>query len=159
MSEAIPSKPRGRVRYIIFALVFGVPLAAFTAYWFLLRTVDTTIPMTFDGTSDQLQRTIIVPTLNTPIPKGKNVIWCASFQLAWNKLKDDVAKEAIQLSRDQEIADRLNNANISEADLPAGGSYSAAGFDRDGIADRIRGDMGRLFPGTSVTLPKQNPTG
>ena len=36
----------------------------------------------FDGSSEQLQKTIIVPTLDTPMPGGKNVIWCASFQLA-----------------------------------------------------------------------------
>src|SRR5262249_41991884 len=38
-------------------------------------------------------------------------------------------------------------------------SYSAAGFDRDGIADKIRGDMAQLFPGTPMTLPAQHPEG
>jgi hypothetical protein len=121
--------------------------------------VDTAIPITFDGTSDKLERTVIVPTLDTPMPTGKNVIWCASFQLAWNKLKDDVAKEPIRLDRNQDVADRLNGAAVADEDLPADSSYSAAGFDRDGIHDKIRQDMARLFPGTLVTLPEPHPEG
>jgi hypothetical protein len=45
---------------------------------------------TFSGKSDQLKQTVIVPTLDTPCPAGKNVIWCSSFQLAWNELRDNV---------------------------------------------------------------------
>lgn len=159
MSEQPPATLRGRARYATLALIFGVPLAAFLVWWFLLRSVDTTIPTTFDGRSEQLQRTVIVPTLDTPMPDGKNVIWCASFQLAWNKLKNDVIKEPVQLDENQEVATRLNNAAVSETDLPDGASYSAAGFDSDGIADKIRRDMERQFPGTPVTLPEQSPRG
>lgn len=36
----------------------------------------------FEGDSSELQHTIIVPTLDTPIPEGKSAIWCGSFQLA-----------------------------------------------------------------------------
>src|SRR5262245_61995271 len=45
----------------------------------------------FAGSSDRLQRTAILPTLDSPIPGGKSAIWCISLQLAWNVLKDDVA--------------------------------------------------------------------
>jgi hypothetical protein len=31
-------------------------------------------PMSFDGTSDRLQQTVIVPTLDSPIPEGKSAI-------------------------------------------------------------------------------------
>jgi hypothetical protein len=154
MSESIPSNPRGRNRCIVLAFILGLALAAFVVWWFFLRTVVTTIAATFDGTSDQLQRTVIVPTLDTPMPEGKNEIWCASFQLAWDKLRNNVAKEPIQLDQNQELADRLNNAAVSEVDLPTGASYSAAGFDRDGIQDKIRSDMKRLFPGSPVDLPE-----
>jgi hypothetical protein len=47
---------------------------------------------TFSGRSDQLKQTIIVPTLDTPSPPGKNVIWCSSFQLAWIELRDNVIR-------------------------------------------------------------------
>ena len=33
--------------------------------------------MAFNGDSRDLKQSIVVPTLDTPMPKGKNVIWCA----------------------------------------------------------------------------------
>ena len=69
----------------------------------------------FDGDSTALQRTVIVPTLHTPIPPGKNVIWCASFQVAWNRLKDDVIKEPIRIENAEEVCERLNRAPQSSS--------------------------------------------
>jgi len=41
-----------------------------------------------DRTSpDKYARTIVAPVLDYPIENGHNVIWCASFQLAWNELR------------------------------------------------------------------------
>ncbi|HZT82935.1 MAG TPA: hypothetical protein VFA26_22075 [Gemmataceae bacterium] len=54
---------------------------------------------TFDDTSDRLERTVVLPTLDSPIPEGKSAIWCVSFQLAWNRLKDEVAREPMEKKR------------------------------------------------------------
>src|SRR5437868_3423219 len=51
---------------------------------------------TFDGSSTDLRQTVIVSTLDTPIPDGKSAIWCSSFQLAWNRLKAGVVGGPIQ---------------------------------------------------------------
>jgi hypothetical protein len=103
-------------------------------------------PISFSGTSDQLKQTVIVPTLDTPIPEGKSAIWCSSFQLAWNRLKDDVAKEPVHLANAQTIADRLNRADQSENDLNPDSVYAAAGLAKDGIVKRIHEQMARKFP-------------
>src|SRR5271166_1772791 len=68
------------------------------------------IGLTFDGNSDKLQRTAFVPTLDTPIPDGKSAVWCASFQLAWDKLKTDIVKGPVKISNAEAICDRLNKA-------------------------------------------------
>ncbi|MBM4039852.1 MAG: hypothetical protein FJ290_15205 [Planctomycetes bacterium] len=101
---------------------------------------------TFDGDSSKLERTVVVPTLDTPMPKGKNVIWCASFQMAWNHLRDDAIKEPIRLANGQDVADRLNKAPQGEADLPKGSYYAAAGYVSDGIVPRIQKEMAARFP-------------
>jgi hypothetical protein len=103
-------------------------------------------PMSFNDTSDRLRQTVIVPALDSPIPEGKSAIWCVSFQLAWNRLKDEVVKEPVQLSKAQPIADRLNKADHSEDDVGSDDVYAAAGFARDGIVDRIRTQMASKFP-------------
>jgi len=69
------------------------------------------IPLTFDGSSQDLKATEVVPTLDTPIPKGKNAIWCASFQSAWKAL-EALAGEAIRLSEMPKKAGQLNEKDI-----------------------------------------------
>jgi hypothetical protein len=107
------------------------------------------VPLGFNGTSDQLLRTVVVPTLDTAIPEGKNAVWCASFQFAWNRLKDDVAGEPIQLTNAQPIADRLNRSDQTEKDVEPESVYAAVGFAKDGIVERIQAEMARRFPDCS----------
>jgi len=129
---------------VIALLLLALIFTALIINW--RRLVYSPAPRTFEGASDKLQRTVIVPTLDTPIESGKNVIWCSSFQVAWNKLKNDIIKEPIKLTNAQTIADRLNNARESEADLPAGSYYSAAGWVKDGIGQTIQQEMAKRFP-------------
>jgi hypothetical protein len=102
--------------------------------------------MSFDDSSERLQQTVVVATLDSSIPEGKSAIWCVSFQLAWNRLKDDVVKVPIQLTNAQPIADRLNEAVHSEEDVGSDAMYAAAGLAKDGIAERIRAQMASKFP-------------
>ncbi|MHC4477639.1 MAG: hypothetical protein ACYTEL_18490 [Planctomycetota bacterium] len=107
---------------------------------------------TYDGNSAALVHTVIVPTLDTPIPRGKNVIWCSSFQIAWNELKDNIIKEPVQIIGAQEVADRLNLAKQSRSDVPGESCYAASGFVKDGILAKIQKDMVDRFP--SVPEPQ-----
>jgi hypothetical protein len=95
-----------------------------------------------------------VPTLDSPVPQGKTTVGCSSFQLAWNRLKDDVAKGPIRLSNAEAVADRLNRAGQAGADLDSGGVYAAAGLAKDGVIERIRAEMARKFP--KVPGPRLN---
>src|SRR5260370_5972165 len=114
-------------------------------------------PLSFDGTSDALNETVVVPTLDTPIPVGKSAIWCASFQMAWNKLKDDIAKGPIKVQGAESISDRLNQAEQSEDDLDAEASYSSAGFIKSGIIQIIQADMAQKFPDVTKPVFRQDP--
>ncbi len=77
-----------------------------------------------------LQVTRVVPELQAPVTAGTNLIWCASFQLAWNKMEDLLGEE-IHLSGDEpDFLTRLNRRNISgkyldpETYLAVAGSYT-----------------------------------
>lgn len=107
---------------------------------------DPSLEKTYDGNSTGLQHTVILPTLDTPMPKGKNVIWCSSFQLAWNELKDNVIGEPVKIIDAEEIANRLNLAKQSRADISDESYYAASGFVKDGIVEKIRTDMAKRFP-------------
>jgi hypothetical protein len=135
--------------------MLGIPLAVAAAaavwYFFFTRSGYVPPPRSLDGSSTGLQHTIVVPTLDTPIPKGKSAIWCSSFQMAWNRLRDDVVKEPIRLEGVGEIVDRLNQADQSESDLEADSYYAAAGLAAEGIVSKVQKDMAARFPG--VALP------
>jgi hypothetical protein len=121
-------------------------LTSILIFNWLHSTKDTSDAFSFDGSSDQLQQTVIVPTLDTPIPDGKSAIWCASFQIAWNKFKTEVARGPVQIKGAELAAERLNQAEQSEQDLEPGSYYAAAGFTKDGIMEKIQASMRLKFP-------------
>lgn len=106
---------------------------------------------TFSDSSERLKQTTIVPTLDTPLPSGRNVIWCSSFQLAWNELRDTVIGAPLEVVGAQEVANRLNAARESASDLDTKSVYAAGGWVSKGIREMIIKDMAAKFP--SHTLP------
>jgi hypothetical protein len=140
--------PRASRRWFVLGFAAVGAAVIGIAWRYLLKGNERYDPpaISFDGTSDQLRQTVIVPTLDSPIPQGKSAIWCASFQLAWNRLRDDVAKEPIGLANALSIVDRLNRARHSEDDMDRDAVYAAAGLARDGIVERIQAEMASKFP-------------
>jgi hypothetical protein len=106
--------------------------------------------LAYEGDSAGLKQTVIVPTLDSPIEKGKNAIWCGSFQLAWDQMIGDVIKEPIQLAQSQDIASRLNQNKMNVADLIPDSYYTAAGMVENGIVEKIHQDMAAKFPHVKV---------
>lgn len=43
-----------------------------------------------------LKKTHITPHMEVPIQSGQNLVYCSTFQIAWNKLKDDIIQEDIK---------------------------------------------------------------
>jgi hypothetical protein len=115
----------------------------------------TQLKKSFDGPSTSLRQTFVVPTLDTPVPEGKSALWCASVQLAWDKLKNDVAKGPLEVQNAEIIASRLNAAEYSEANLEQNTFYAAAGLVKDGIVERIKEEMKQRFP--DVETPDISP--
>jgi hypothetical protein len=96
--------------------------------------------------------TVVVPTLDTPMPGGKNVVWCASLPLVWNEAQaSPVMSGFLPTALDAgDVIRRLNASPVTIADIPTDACYSAVGAYADGIGERIIQDMTRLFPGVDV---------
>lgn len=109
---------------------------------------------TFSGSSEMLEETVVVPTLDSPMPAGRNVIWCSSFQLAWNEVRDNVIGAPLEVPEAAELAGRLNAAEQSVSDVDAPSVYVAAGRIKEGVIDRIEKEMAVKFP--SHALPDFN---
>jgi hypothetical protein len=89
--------------------------------------------------STKLKNSIIIPALELPVPRHRNIIWCSSFQLAWNRVAP------IHIADMGEVVKFLNQTEISEEDLEADSYYISAGpFTKDTI-DGISRDLRKRF--------------
>jgi hypothetical protein len=113
---------------------------------------DSPGPPPFKGSSDTLERTVFVPTLETSLRPGRSAIWCATLSMAWQQLEMDVLKEPAELEGNSELAGQLNRA--PKVDLLPAHYYVAAGLFEDGIIDRIRKELSVKFP--KAPLPPED---
>jgi len=116
----------------------------------LQKIDDITRTRTFSDSTEGLAQTVVVPTLDTPCPPGRNVIWCSSFQLAWNEIRDTVIRAPLEVPAAADVAARLNAAKESVADLDTNSVYAAGGWVHEGIRERIRREMAAEFPSHEV---------
>jgi hypothetical protein len=100
--------------------------------------------------SKDLKQTVVVATLDCPLPEHKNAIWCATFQMAWDKLRQDIIREPIQVLGAEELANRLNGAPFPTGSIEEKSYYAAAGFVKNGIIEQVQKEMRRRFPSEPV---------
>jgi hypothetical protein len=130
---------------VVVIVVFVVVVACFVIGELVCAHSST--GLAFDGSSDELKATVIVPTLDTPMPEGKNVIWCGAFQLAWDQFRDRMVGEPVVLSGSEQDAERLNSGRASPDDFPSGcPHYASAGRAGHGTVQEIQEHMASSFP-------------
>ena len=44
-----------------------------------------------------LKQTVVMPHIEAEIPEGKSVIYCSTFQLAWNELINNVIEKDVEV--------------------------------------------------------------
>jgi hypothetical protein len=101
--------------------------------------------------SAKLRKTSVLATLDCPIPEHNNVIWCSTFQIAWDRLKNDIIGEPVKVTGAEGLTARLNQAEVSEEDIEQESFYATAGFVGKGIVQQIQNEMKKRFP--SAIMP------
>ena len=131
---------------ILLAVVSVVLIWRYTREW-----SHYTPPVLEPVSSTHLPGTVIVPALDTPLVKPGNAVWCATFQVAWNRILDDVIGGPLKIANAQPVADRLNSSLVADNVLPPGDYFAVAGRLEDGIINSIQLEMAQKFPG--IQLP------
>ncbi len=103
-------------------------------------------PPVLRADSKDLKQTAVLATLDDPLPEHRNAIWCATFQMAWDRLKQDVIKEPIKVLGAQALADRLNRGQFQTEGIEKESYYAIAGFAEDGIIKQVQSEMAQRFP-------------
>ena len=80
------------------------------------------------------RNTGLAPNLQQPIVAGKNSLWCASFQLAWNELMD-FSGGPIILKDAPPAADALNQQIITRAEMDPTSVVAVAGTVESGAIE------------------------
>ena|GEM_PF-1821372 len=96
----------------------------------------------------KLPNTLVTPVLDAPIPDGVNVIWCASFQLAWDELPGVTISEPMFASLNRPV---VTKADVNDADVVA-----CAGSDGQSLKRKVRRELAAKFgEGAATPLLEQ----
>lgn len=98
---------------------------------------ETAGPPVLDANAEELQRTHITPHLEYPIKRGENVLWCATFQIAWNELCK-LSGGPVLMANVPKIVPILNKQAVTGNDLDEASYIAMAGLTGGGILERIK---------------------
>ncbi len=105
--------------------------------------------------AEDLKNTDAFATLEQTISKGTNLIWCATMQIAWNKLCDLVGED-ILFDTSNVLAEALNKKSVTHHDLDDATYIAIAGADGVKTRKEIDEALQAKFNGaaSSELLPK-----
>jgi hypothetical protein len=106
--------------------------------------------------ADELNSTVVSAHLEVPVNSGKNIVWCSTFQLAWNKVCDLIGED-VHFEQDPPMVKILNKRQAKESDIDAMSYVARVGHIRDGILKDIKSELERKFKGAA--RPKLIPSG
>jgi len=95
--------------------------------------------------ANNLKNTIVTPHLEQKIEHNKNVLWCGTFQLAWNEFCD-LAGGPIKVKPTSTMVDILNKRKTQKEDLDEKDYVAMAGKGKSFVA-KIFAELDRKFEG------------
>lgn len=104
--------------------------------------------------ASKLYATDVLPHCDGPIVAGRNYVYCASFQLAWDKLRAELGDKAVDLEGRPEMADRLNEHHSDDFGLSPDSYLAMAGRTDEGIVAKIRAELASRFPNATLDVPE-----
>ena len=99
--------------------------------------------------ASELAETIVTPHLEAPIARGKNVLWCGTFQLAWNEACS-LLGENLRFANEPAMAGILNKKSFTKQDIDAESYVAVAGFVRDDVFGQIAQQLQATFKGQAT---------
>lgn len=105
----------------------------------------------------ELQGTVVTPHLEQKITDGKSVLWCATFQLAWNEVASFIGESVKMQNPDPAVA-ILNKQTVGAKDLDKASYVALAGDLRGSIYGKIDAALHAKFKGAAVPKLSRSPT-
>jgi hypothetical protein len=96
------------------------------------------------GQGEKREKTKLTPILNAKIDGQTNLVYCVTFQLAWDELKK-LAKGNIETEEPSKLVESLNNSPVKSNVLPKDSYIALSGFIKDGIIEKISKELKKEF--------------
>lgn len=103
------------------------------------------------------EQTTISPYLEANLDSINNNLYCASFQMAWSKMRNQVIKEDIRLTDNPPTARQLNRQLLGNDDVSSGSYVAEAGVLSKELIERINRGLREKFGdqgGESFNMPQ-----
>lgn len=99
--------------------------------------------------ASELKHTRVTPHLETPITIHENVLWCGTFQLAWNEACSLVGED-LHFDNEPAMVEILNRRSFTAQDIDTESYVAVAGFVKDAVHDQIAQELQNKFRGQAV---------
>ncbi len=106
--------------------------------------IQNTIVPVFTSDNDNIK---VIPTLEDKVTG--NAVWCGTFQLTWNDLKNEIVKQDIEFSPQLECADNLNKSTFTADMISDADYYKTYGIISPELKTQIETDLNNKFGRTS----------
>lgn len=102
-------------------------------------------PAVTEPPSTQAEKTLIAPSLTEPIDSQRNLVWCATLQLAWNELTH-LADGPVTLEKDIPLATVLNQQREMNPMLDDASYLARAGIVNSEFLKELEQSYQQKFP-------------
>ncbi len=99
--------------------------------------------------ASDLKHTVVTPHLETPLPSGASVLWCGSFQLAWNEACSLIGED-LRFLDEPPMVGILNKKSFTKRYLDAESYVAVAGFVKDDVHGQIARKLEETFQGRAT---------
>lgn len=100
--------------------------------------------------AEKLKATVVTPHLEVPLEQGTNVLWCGTFQLAWNEACALVGEDLRFAGPEPQMVRSLNNKSFTKAEIDKASYVAVADFVRNGVHQKIRSELKKRFAGRAT---------
>ena len=105
--------------------------------------------------ASQLSQTDVMPVLDVPLTAGRNLVYCSTFQIAWDDLRDTLGVASLQFHESRPLATKLNARRFPREALSSECYVALAGRTSENVCSRFAAARQQRFP--NATLPPSQP--
>lgn len=126
---------------LILVLLIVISVVAIKVYKYFYKAEAVSMCSYNDN---QLTRTILSPHMEQKISAGTNILYCSTFQLSWNEMKNFM-KGDIKLSGNTDLVTALNKSLSTKKDISEDSYIAEVGFKKDNLQNTINSLLNSKF--------------